>query len=168
VFLDAAKIVLDTNPNVFFLCIGKERQEPGFQKVMEERARELGISQRVRISGYDGPIGDVWQTLDIHAHASLFDSLPNAIIEGMSVSKPAVVTSVGDIAGLVTDGETGFVVKPGDAPAFASRLLQLAADPALRERLGGAANARYKERFRPEKMAQSLEDLFIALAAKRA
>jgi glycosyltransferase involved in cell wall biosynthesis len=164
VLLDAAAIVLREHPMAYFVCIGKERQEPGFKEALEAKARDLGIERRVRISGWDGPIGDVWQIIDVHAHASLFDSLPNAIIEGMSVGKAAVVTSVGDVADLVSDGETGFVVAPGDASALARTISELIADRGLRERLGAAARARYEERHGPEKMARSLEDLFIALA----
>jgi glycosyltransferase involved in cell wall biosynthesis len=167
VLLEAARIALAENPNFYFLCVGKERQEPGFPALLRARAEELGIAGRVRIGGYDGAIGDVWQVLDIHAHASLFDSLPNAIIEGMSVGKPAVVTSVGDVATLIADGETGFVVAPGDAPALAKRLVELGRDRGLRERMGAATRARYEARYRPEIMAQALENLFIAIATER-
>jgi len=167
VFLESAQIALRHDPNLYFMCVGKERQEPGFQARLRARAEELGIAGRVRIGGYDGAIGDVWQLLDIHAHASLFDSLPNAIIEGMSVGKPAIVTSVGDVATLIVDGETGFVVAPGDAPAFAKRLVELSSDRGLRERMGSASRARYEARYRPETMAEALEDLFIAVAGER-
>jgi hypothetical protein len=55
-----------------------------------------------------------WQLIDIHAHAAIIDSLPNAIMEGMSLAKPAVVTGVGGISTMVLDGKTGFVVPPHD------------------------------------------------------
>ena len=36
---------------------------------MEQKATELGIRDRVRIVEYPGPIGDVWDVIDIHVHA---------------------------------------------------------------------------------------------------
>jgi glycosyltransferase involved in cell wall biosynthesis len=166
VFLEAAKLVLERNPGAFFLCIGHERQDRTFRAAMQARAEELGIAERVTIAAYDGPIGDVWQLIDIHAHASLFDSLPNAIIEGMSVAKASVVTDVGDVAKMVDDERTGIVVMPNDPAAFARALLRLIEAPDLRHRFAAAARARYLERHQPNAMAERLENLFLELAAR--
>ena len=165
VFLDAAKRVLKSEPDAYFLCVGHERQDRTFRSLMEARLAELGIADRVTIASYGGPIGDVWQLVDIHAHASLFDSLPNAIIEGMSLAKPAVVTDVGDVAKMVDDGNTGIVVPPNDAAAFAAALLRLVREPQSRARLARGAHDRYLERHQPRAMASQLEDLFIELSA---
>ena len=66
--------------------VGYDRTNVSYQDSLEQRAAALGIAESIRIVSYAGPIGDVWHALDIHVHASLMDSLPNAIIEGMSVA----------------------------------------------------------------------------------
>lgn len=158
--LDAAAIVLKQRPECMFLFVGYDRGYSQYAEELKDHAAQLGIAENVRFTGYAGPIGDVWQLIDIHAHASLFDSLPNAIIEGMSLAKPAVVTSVGGIPEVVDHETTGLVVPPNDSEALAGGLLRLLGDDRFAHRLGTAAQMRYRERLRPEVMARALEALF--------
>ncbi len=135
VLLRAARKILDREPKTAFLMVGFAREE-SYKAELRRLAEELGITERVVMTEYPGPIGDVWQAVDIHAHASLFDSLPISIAEGMSLGKPAVLTSAGGIPEIVKHGETGLVVPPGDADALANGLLEVLRDQALAERLG--------------------------------
>jgi glycosyltransferase involved in cell wall biosynthesis len=159
VLLEAARVLLEQYPNVILLLAGYE-DSPQFRARLERRAAELGISEKVRLGGYPGPIGDVWNVIDIHVHASLFDSLPNAILEGMSLGKPAVVTSVGGVPDAVIDGETGLVVPPGNPSALASALLRVLREPGFASKLGEGARSRYERLYRPEHMTRKLESCF--------
>src|SRR5207247_1743863 len=122
-----------------------------------------GIGDRVIIAHYPGPIGDVWSVIDLHVHSSLYDSLPIAVQEGMSLGKPAIVTSVGGIPDMVENERTGLVVPPGDSEALGAAILRLLRDQPTAERLGQAAAQRYEERYRPEVMTRAIEDLFLEL-----
>lgn len=106
--------------------------------------------------------------VDIHAHASLFDSLPISIAEGMSLGKPAVVTSAGGIPEIVQDGETGLVVLPGDADALANGLLRMLREPELAGRLGEGARRRYEALYQPGTMVRALQEYFSELASGKA
>jgi glycosyltransferase involved in cell wall biosynthesis len=165
VLLHAARQVLDRDPQVAFLLVGFSRGGDAYRRRLERQAADLGIADRVRIASYPGPIGDIWAAIDIHVHASLFDSLPNAIIEGMSLAKPAVVTAVGGIPEMVEHERTGLVVPPGVPEALSQALLRVLSDRQLARRLGEAARQRYLERCRPETMARSLEELFAELVS---
>jgi glycosyltransferase involved in cell wall biosynthesis len=65
---------------------------------------------------------------------------------------------------VVADGETGYVVAPGDAAALAGRIVELVADPGLRERLGAAARRRAEQLFDERDMIRRYEDLFVDAA----
>jgi len=166
VLLRAAKQVLERHAECLFLLVGYERRERGYREWLLQRAADLGIAHRVRIAGYPGPVGDVWNIIDIHAHASLLDSLPNAILEAMSLGKPSVVTSVGGIPEVIDHGVNGFLVPPDDPDQLARHLLLLLGDPGLGTKLGHAANVTYSQRFRPEVMTRQLEDCFSVIATK--
>ena len=127
--LSAAKLVLRRRADVRFLFAGFPRAGSSYVASLEEHARMLGIAEAVRICSYRGNIADIWNIIDVHVHASEFDSLPNAIIEGMSLGKPAVVTRVGGVPDLVKHDRTGLVVQPGDAEALAAAILRLLEDP---------------------------------------
>ena len=163
VLLDAAQRVVREEPTAFFLLVGYCRGHHAYQKELMDRVHALGLQQHVRIAPYAGPIGDVWQVVDIHVHASLFDSLPNAILEGMSLGKPAAVTAVGGIAEAIEHEVSGLVVAPNESVALANALLRLLRRPDEARAFGRSAQAQFESRYRPAKMARSLEECFDAV-----
>jgi glycosyltransferase involved in cell wall biosynthesis len=70
-----------------------------------------------------------------------------AAAEAMAFGRPVVAAAGGALLDLVADGETGLLVPPRDAAAMRDAVERLLAEPELRERLGGAARARARERF---------------------
>lgn len=167
VLIEAARRVLDEFPRARFFIVGFAREsDRGYTTELEERARVLGIADRVTIRGYDGPIGDVWQATDIHAHPSLWESLPNAIIEGMSLGKPAIVTSAGGMPEVVLNERTGLVVPPSDADALANAIVRYLRDPAFAAEMGAAAFARYTSGYRSDVIARRIEALLFEVARR--
>jgi glycosyltransferase involved in cell wall biosynthesis len=163
VLLEAARRIIDEGHDVYFLCVGDERVGPTYPLQLRRQAEKLGILDRVRIRAYPGSISDVWSMIDIHVHPSSIDSLPNAIIEGMSLGKPAVVSSVGAIPDHVEHGRTGLIIPPDDPAALADALLRLLGDATLAERLGRGAYQRYLERFTPEVTTRQMETCFESM-----
>lgn len=162
VLLEAAALVLAREPDTAFLFCGFDR-EPGFRDELLARAAALGIADKVRILGYDGPIGDIWRVIDIHAHASFFDSAPQTLVESMSLGKPAVVTEVGGIPEMIEPGVSAIMVPPGRPDLVADALVRLLRDPAEAQRLGAAAEARYQKKYRADLMVRAIEGLFVEL-----
>ncbi len=164
VLLEAARRVLHQYPNCIFLVVGYERGEEGYKELLQQRAAELGIAARVRIAGYPGAIGDVWNIIDVHVHPSLLDSLPNALLEAMSLGKPSISAAVGGIPEVIRHGTNGLLVSPGNPAELAQCLLMVLEDPQLRERLATAAYSQYCRNFGPEQMTRRLESVFSSLA----
>ena len=75
------------------------------------------------------------------------DGLPNVLMEAQSQAVPCLTTTASDAPELIIDGETGLLVPPDDATAFAEKLETLIRDPALRERLGKAGMDRVRSAF---------------------
>ena len=165
VLLDAARQVLEKEPASAFLLCGYA-DPPQYLEQLRRHADELGISDRVRIGGYPGPIGDVWGAIDVHIHASLLDSSPIAIHESMALGLPAVVTDVGGIRELVQDSQTALVVPPGDVAALVDAILRILRNPTLAKSLGGRAQERFNSNFQAAVMTRALENLFCDLVRK--
>ena len=66
---------------------------------------------------------------------------------------------------VVLDGETGWLVPPGDSDALAAAILRLLADPARRRELGEAGRRRAAETFSVERMTRATEALYHELLA---
>lgn len=167
VLLRAARDVLTQHPDTYFICTGYPNEDPGYVDTLRREAEALGVAERLRIVSWPGSIGDIWEVIDVHVHASFHDSLPIAITEGMSLAKPAVVTNVGGVEEMVTHEETGLIVPMNDSGALAAGILRLLGEPDTCRRLGAAAQRRYHRHYRPECMSRSLEELFLDLIGRR-
>lgn len=71
---------------------------------------------------------------------------PLVLLDAMAMGKAVVVTDVNGTRDYVRHGETALVVPPGDPEAMAEALERLHQDPALRDRLGGAARSEVLDR----------------------
>ncbi|MGH7007494.1 MAG: glycosyltransferase, partial [Stellaceae bacterium] len=100
--------------------------------------------------------------LDIGVLSSAFgEGFPNFVAEAMAAGVPCIVTDVGDAAAIVDT--TGLVVRPRDPEALAQAMSTLAADPALRTRLGTAARQRIEQRYKLSDMISGYEALWERL-----
>ena len=153
--------------NLYLLMIGHVH-DSGYLQQLEILVQELHLGDRVKIVGYQGTIGDIWQLIDIHCHPSWFDSLPNAIIEAMSLRIPTVATTVGGIPELIDSGNNGFLVEPKNVGQLAESLERLIVEASLRVKIGEAAFQTYLERCTPQIMTRNLEKLFVKLVGNRA
>jgi glycosyltransferase involved in cell wall biosynthesis len=62
--------------------------------------------------------------------------LPTKLADYLASGRPVVSTSVGDVGYYLRDGESAFLVDPGDAELFASRVVEVLRNPELAERIG--------------------------------
>lgn len=114
---------------------------------LEPYFQAAGLGPRLRRLGYREDIPAILAAADIFALPSHFEGLPMSVIEAMLCGLPVVATDISGPREQVAHGETGYLVPPMDIAALAAALQRLAADPALRARLGAAARARALERY---------------------
>ena len=86
---------------------------------------------------------------DVFVLPSHEDTFPIALIEGTAAGLPCVATTIFGNAEIVVEGQTGYLVAPGDRAALSDRLRALAADPELRRTMGARGRERARERFDP-------------------
>jgi glycosyltransferase involved in cell wall biosynthesis len=90
---------------------------------------------------------------------------PNKLVDGFAAGLPMVTNVPGRAARLVTDGACGIAVPPGDAAALAAALRGLAAEPALRARLGRNGRRLAAQRFDMRAIAARFVQVAEAAAA---
>lgn len=91
--------------------------------------------------------------------------VPNKVWQAMAAARPVVSADSAGIREAVVPGVNGLLTPPGDAPALAAALRTLAADRALRVRMGDAARAAYLHHGAPEAVARLLHDALCARLA---
>src|SRR6266566_9202301 len=78
----------------------------------------------------------IYASLDVFVHAGPFETFGQTIQEAAASGLPVVAPAAGGPLDLIDDGVTGYLVTPGDGDALAVGVAKLAADPALRARMG--------------------------------
>jgi O-antigen biosynthesis protein len=106
---------------------------------------------------------------DIVVCTSLDESGPLVVIEAMALGKPVISTSVGAAAEIITPGEDGELVEPGDAKELARHLERMVHDPEIRAALGNRARRRYEDYLNNGRYGRDIVSAFReVLAAERA
>jgi glycosyltransferase involved in cell wall biosynthesis len=140
---------LTTLPDVQLDLIGNG---PG-QAATEALANQLGIAPRVRFLGQRLDVAELLADAHVFVLSSRWEGFPRSTLEAMRAGLPVVVSRVGGAAEAVDDGQSGFVVEPGDREQLAERLRDLVHDSDLRRRMGAASRARYEIDFTFDRMA---------------
>jgi len=116
------------------------------------------------------PYADVIPRLQraaVLVNPSLSDAFPRSPVEAMACGVPVVAARVGGVVESVVDGETGFLVAPGDPSDLAAALTRLLTDPNLRYAMGAAARRRCEEVFSWEKVAEAWAVTYRKLVTER-
>ncbi len=143
---------------------------------LEPLAQELGLADRIDWRGAL-PQQDV---LELYRDSDLFvlpsritpdgdrDGLPNVMVEAASQRLCCIGSNISGIPELFRDGENGLLVPPENPAALATALLRAMRDPALRARLGDAAEARVRAEFDASASVAQLKALFQSAWRARA
>jgi glycosyltransferase involved in cell wall biosynthesis len=145
-----------------FVLIGDGPSRPG----LEALARKLGIESRVHFTGEVVSPVNLQQFFDVSVLCSSSEGFPNSLIEAMAAARPVVATPAGGVGDAVVDGISGILVPPANAAALAAALRTLAADAALRRRLGEAGRHAVATQFRQEIVIEKLSALYESLARR--
>jgi colanic acid/amylovoran biosynthesis glycosyltransferase len=127
--------------------------------------RELGLQTAVAFLDAAAP-EEVRRTLrwaDIFLHAAVAEGFSNAVLEAQAMELPVVSSDSCGLPENVVDGVTGFVVPRRDSVALADRILELAVQPDLRQKMGRAGRRHVSVEFNPGKQIDAFEELYEAV-----
>jgi glycosyltransferase involved in cell wall biosynthesis len=161
--IGAARQVVDAEPNVRFLLVGDGILAPGVRR----QIAEAGLEDHFQLTGLvpPGRIPELIAAMDVLVHASLREGLARALPQALIAGKPVVSYDVDGAREVVIPDETGYLLPPKSVAELAEALIRLAADPALRERLGEEGRRRFTDVFRHERMTAQLRSLYEKLLA---
>lgn len=129
-FYEVKKSIFDS-----YLYIAGSGEE---EKELKNLVKELDLENDVKFLGFVR--GDkkysMIKSAEVLALPSLWESLPIAVLEGMTCGKPIIASNVGGIPYLVNDGKNGFLVRPGEVNELSDKLITLLKDKKLQEKMG--------------------------------
>jgi glycosyltransferase involved in cell wall biosynthesis len=141
-------------------------KEPGQRKKLDQLVEQSGCSSRITVLGLLS--GQAKDDALAEAHCLVLPSygegLPMAVLEAMGHGRSIIATRVGAIPELITEGQEGFLIEPGDVKALADCLTRVASDSALVSRQGTAARQRVEREYSSDVMVSRIADLYTSLS----
>jgi glycosyltransferase involved in cell wall biosynthesis len=156
--LRAAPELVRRCPRLKFLWVG----DGPLRGRLEETIRGLGLTKKFIFTGLKAPeeVPSFMGIMDAVAHLSMREGLPRALPQALAAGRPVLAYDCDGAREICLENETGFLVAPGDVGRFTEKLLLLAEDAGLRNRLAERGRGWVREEFGVEKMVDRLGCLY--------
>jgi glycosyltransferase involved in cell wall biosynthesis len=153
------KLVQDGMKDIGVVIFGDGR----LRAALQEQIRRSGLTGYVVLAGFRTDLDQLLPGADVVVLPSFTEGMPNVALEASAAGAPVVATAVGGTPEVIADGETGYLVAPGDATAIAQRVRVLLQNAPLRDQMGSMARQRMQERFSFAAQAQAYQRLLERL-----
>lgn len=166
VFLDLAARCRDM-PHLVFVMTGGGRLA---DRIAAQAAR-LPAGTRLHIRGLVDDIRDYYRLYDIYTLTSRLDGRPLAVMEAQASGCAILASRIGGVPEIMTDGETGLLVNPGDAADFERGLRLMVSERTALEAMRAAASRLATAQFSVQAMAEGYHQALqqaVATAARDA
>lgn len=136
------------------------------EEYLKRTVKRLGLEQAVTflhtsLPNYEMPL--VYNECDVYVQPSIIEPYGIAVVEAMACGKPVIGTRVGGMSDTIKDGETGFIVAPGNAEELAERIAILM-DEKKRVELGLRARKWVVEHFEWRVIGQKYHEVIVECA----
>ena len=160
-----AKIACDF-PQVRLAIVGRAENKT-YVAQLKAQTEHCGLDGRVEFVGEvpQAKLAERMREASVFVLPSLSEGLGRVVIEAMAAGKPVIGSREGGIAELIREGETGFLIPPGDEAALAERLRWVLEHPTEAEEMGRRARAFAASFFSTEKYLQGYRQVFEAAQA---
>ena len=161
--IEAIPQIVKCIPNVRFLFIG----EGALRAELERHAARVEATDLIRFAGVRQDIPQLLAISDLFVLPSLWEGLPNVVLEAMAAGVPVVATDVDGSAELIIDGKTGMLVPSKQPDALATTIIQLWQDEPRRKHITAAAAQQVEQSFSSQRNVTAYETLYQTLVQQR-
>lgn len=131
------------------------------EQMLKEKTREYGLEACVLFPGFVTDVAPYIQIMDVIANCSFgTEATSMALLEAMSLAKPAVATDYGGNAFIIENGKNGFIVPQKSPSNLAEAIQKLIDDPEKRKDMAKVAYSKYICRLTGKIMTGKLEKLY--------
>ncbi len=163
--ISALDLLQHVRPDVRALIVGEGPLRPRLEETA--RAFRLFEDRRVSFLGHREDVPRLLAAADLLVLPSLYEGLPNVVLEAMRFRKPVVATAAPGTTEVVEDGVTGLLVPLRDPPALTQAIRRVIEDPELARGLGEAGRARVEAEFGVTLMVERFASLYEQLAREK-
>jgi len=155
-WIETAAAALEVEPRLHFAIAG----EGDMQRAVETRIGELGVGQRIRLTGRISDVEALFMACDAFMLTSEQEGIPNALLEAQWYGRPVLATHAGGVAEAMQDGITGRISHESEPAALARALVELTSDETLKRSAQAAGPAFIARAFSADRMIDAVLSLY--------
>lgn len=162
-FIEAADMLLKSGINARFFIAGTGP----YEEALKEKVKSLGREDKIIFTGFITDVDKLMSITDIQVNASFgTEATSLALLEGMSIGVPAVVSDFGGNPGVIKNGENGYVVPKQNAAALKTAIEKLIKDEELYRSMSERSKEIFGEVFTAQAMTKNTEELYLKIIDK--
>lgn len=135
---------------------------------LQQNASQLPCTSRVHFAGWQPQIPQLMQAADCLVLPSLWEGMPNVVLEAMASGLPVISTAVDGVSELIQNGEQGVLVATGSPAEIQQALQALYTRPAVFHKMAENAQNTVKKEFTWDSIAHKYELMYEKILASRA
>ncbi len=157
--------VLSKMPRAMLLIVGAPlfNRDEDYAKLIKQTTHELGIEERVRLTGARTDVSAVMQALDLLVVNSSIEPFGLVALEAMACNTPVLAAVSGGIPEIIEHGRNGWLIPQGDEQALAGAILYLGRQPAICSKLAEQGKRHVASRFSAGRYLVDLQAFYSAI-----
>ena len=156
-FIEAADMLLKKGISAKFFIAGTG----SYEQHLKDKVLSLGREKDIIFTGFLNDVDNLLRITDIQVNASFgTEATSLALLEGMSLGIPAVVSDFGGNPGVIKDGENGLIVPQKDSEKLCDALCKILSDDDFYKKLSIGSKKIFNERFTAQNMTSQTEKVY--------
>lgn len=163
-FIEAADMLLREGVKAKFMIAGTG----SYENTLKNKVKSLGRENDIIFTGFISDVDKLMNITDVQVNASYgTEATSLALLEGMSIGVPAVVSDFGGNPGVIKDGQNGFVVPKQNSAAIKTALEKLLKDDALYKKTSDISKKIFKNKFTAQAMTKNTEKYYCDIIKEK-
>lgn len=156
VLLEALSLIPQLPDTLKVLLVGDGK----LRLFLEEETRKRGLSTCVLFLGTRKPVFPILSALDLFLLPSLWEGFSVALLEAMAMGLPVIATRVGGAEEVITSGQEGLLIPPGNPQNLAEAIQEALAHLERFQQMAGRGRERVRQNFSEERHLTLLQELY--------
>jgi len=150
-------------PDIHLMLVGDGPDEAS----LREQAGKLGLNKHISFFPFTSEPSRVFERLDITVLPSLYkEGLPNVLQESMAMNVPVISSRLGGVPEVVINGQTGYMVEPGNSEQLARAIVDLWTEQDAYRKMCAQARDLIVARFNKEHQFEQFLEHFLSISGE--
>lgn len=159
-WLEVFAVASKSNSSMVGIIVG----DGPLRQEVEQHRKALGLEDKIIFAGLQTEVKPWYNAMDVFMMTSVFEGLPIALLEAMSMECAVATTDAGGIKEVIRNAQDGMMVRVEEWEQLSGVIGRLVADKELRNSLAKAARQRVEEQFSLKRMVGELEELYTRVS----